>query len=365
MSDPAEVEAAEVELTLLPASGRAEAEAIWRDLEARAEPGLSTSWDWTSTWLDHFGEVVSHRFALGYAGGRACGAALLAEGVGQRRGPFALRTIHLGTAGLAPPHSVYVEYNRLLAEPGHRAAFAGELLRHLRGEPGWDELVLDGFAAADAALLTSAEPRFEVDEQVAPYADLEELAGPDRDVVAGLSKNTRQQVRRTLRGLEGMRGERAASVDEALDVFAELVELHQAKWTAAGEPGAFADPGVVSFHRALIRRVGPERAILYRSRSGQGTVGCLYSFAENGRALFYQGGFAPFEDSKIKPGLATHALCMQDCLDRGLRDYDFLAGESRYKSQLSNREASLVWAVLRRRRLRFELVRLAGRIARR
>lgn len=365
MSGPADVDAADVELTLLPASGRSEAEPIWRDLEARAQAGLATSWDWTSTWLDHFGEAVSHRFAIGYAGERACGAALLAEGVEQRRGPFAVRTIHLGTAGLAPPRSVYVEYNRLLAEPGHGAAFAVQLVRHLRGERGWDELVLDGFASPDAAPLIAAAPRFDIDEQVSPYADLDELGGPDRDVIAGLSKNTRQQIRRTLRRIEGMRGERAASVDEALDVFAELVELHQAKWTAAGEPGAFADPGVVSFHRALIRRLGLDGVILYRSQSEQGTVGCLYSFVENGRALFYQGGFAPFDDSKLKPGLATHALCMQDCLDHGLTEYDFLAGESRYKSQLSNREATLVWAVLRRRRLRLELVRLAGRMARR
>jgi len=72
--------------------------------------------------------------------------------------------------------------------------------------------------------------------------------------------------------------------------------------------------------------------------------------------LFYQSGFAAFDDNKLKPGLVTHALCMQACRERGLTEYNFLAGESRYKQELATMEQELVWAVARQRRLKFFLV---------
>ena len=55
---------------------------------------------------------------------------------------------------------------------------------------------------------------------------------------------------------------------------------------------------------------------------------------------------------------------MQACLERGLHEYDFLAGEARYKRELSNGERRLVWASATRRSVRVvtgDLTRAARR----
>ena len=53
-------------LRLVPGHLRADVASIWRRLEQSApERPLACSWDWTETWLDHYGATVPHRFAIG------------------------------------------------------------------------------------------------------------------------------------------------------------------------------------------------------------------------------------------------------------------------------------------------------------
>src|SRR5689334_11884198 len=84
---------------VLPAAERGLAGATWRELEAAHGAGVADGWDWVQTWLDHYGDLIPHRFAIGRRGGKARGITLLAHGVDQYRGPIPVRTIHLGTAG--------------------------------------------------------------------------------------------------------------------------------------------------------------------------------------------------------------------------------------------------------------------------
>ena len=149
----------------------------------------------------------------------------------------------------------------------------------------------------------------------------------------------------------------------------EDAELHQRRWVAAGQPGAFASARFAGFHRSLIPRLLPGGSVfLFRVRAGGKTVGCLYNFVERRRVLFYQSGLAAFEDRRISPGFTTFALCMEACLQRGLLEYNFLADDSQYKRELSTAGQELVWATARRRRLKLFLLdelRAVRRTARR
>jgi CelD/BcsL family acetyltransferase involved in cellulose biosynthesis len=164
-------------------------------------------------------------------------------------------------------------------------------------------------------------------------------------VVDSLRPGVQQRIRRSITGLGQVEGEWATSVDAGLEIFCELVGLHEERWRKAGQPGAFATTRIQAFHRALITELLPDRRTFLFRTSAQGqTVGCLYGFIERNRALFYQGGLAHFPDNRVKPGLVSHVLAMQECSDRGLTEYDFLAGDARYKHELANAEATLIWA---------------------
>lgn len=332
---------------VLPAAERPAAERVWRTLEGRLRPspGLACGWTWTGTWLEHFGDVVPHRFLVAERDGAPVGAALLTEGVGRRRGPFAVRTLHVGTAGEPEDESVYVEYNRLLTAPDDRELFARALVAAVRRQRRWEELRLDGFAVEDAEALQRAEPRLSATRLPCPTMELDRVRAGSGDVVDALRSSVRWRIRRSLRALGPVDAEWASDAPSALDIFEELVELHQERWAAAGRPGAFANDRVRTFHRALIPRLIEQgEVVLFRVRAGDATVGCLYSHVEHGRLLAYQSGFLRSGDNRIKPGLVVHALCMQACLQRGLREYDLLAEADRYKQELATTHRELVWA---------------------
>lgn len=327
----------------LPASARAEAAERWVALEATLErPPLSCSWAWTETWLAHFGDVVPHRFLLGSVDGEPRGIALVTEGP---RRPLRPRTLHLGTAGEPPGSSVYVERNALLVAPQDRAAFATALIEQLVADGGWDRLRFDGLRAEDADALLDGRTDVTRDEQDSPIADL----GAGEDVVDALSSSRRQRVRRALRGFGDVEAEWAQTPAQALAILDELIELHQARWTAEGAPGAFASDRFTAFHRALIERLLPQgRVALLRIRRGDDVVGCLYGFVEDGRLLFYQSGLRRYDDNRLKAGVVAHVAFMRACREHGIATYDFLAPATRYKQELSTREDRLVWAELTR-----------------
>jgi len=352
-----------IAVRVLPATQRPAAEQVWRVLEDRLGPsaGLACGWTWTETWLEHFGDVVPHRFLVAERDGTPVGAALLTEGVGRRRGPFAVRTLHVGTAGEPEGEGVFVEYNRLLTAAGDRVGFARALVAAVRRQPRWEELRLDGFAVDDAEALQLAEPRLEVTRLPCPTMDLESVRAAGGDVLGALRSSVRWRIRRSLRALGPIQDELAGDTASALAIFDELVGLHQARWAAAGQPGVFAYDRVRAFHRALIPKlIERQDVVLFRVRAGGATVGCLYGHVEHGRLLAYQSGLARSADNRIKPGLVVHARCMQVCLERGLREYDLLAEADRYKQELATTQRELIWAYaprLRPRPLALHLVR--------
>jgi CelD/BcsL family acetyltransferase involved in cellulose biosynthesis len=351
MIEVARSDGAEMTTSAVGPDRRADAEAIWRALDAEYErPGLTCSWDWTQTWLEVYGAAVPHRFVVGERDGRPRAIALLT--VDAASGPsLRPRTLHVGTAGEPRGDTVAVEPNRLLVAAQDRVAFSRGLVALAMRSRGWQRLSLDGFTPDEAAGLLAAQPRFIVRTEESPVADLR--AGRDGDVLSALSSSRRQRVRRALRRFGDLEPEWAADEAQAVEVLDDLIALHQARWQAAGRPGSFASSRFTAFHRGLIRRLLPRNeVVLFRVRRGDETVGCVYCLVEGERALFYLSGLRRYSDNKMNAGVVVHAMCMQACRDRGLAEYDFLAPGDRYKHDLSTRTDSLIWAEFYRRRPR-------------
>ncbi len=348
----------EVQIRLLPRTAQSEVSSVWNALEARFGDGaLTCSWDWTESWVRHYADVVPVRFAIGERGGTPCGVALVTEPVVQLGGPLTIRELHLGTSGESLDETVYVEYNRLLVDPQAREPFIHGLLAAIDRDRRWDELRLTGFVPDDAVLLLANRPAMHARRVACPAVDLRQADEVGGQVLDLLKSSTRQKIRRSLKGLGPIEVEWAETEEQALDVLEELIALHQARWNAVGKPGAFASPRSLGFHRELVPRLHRSgAAILFRASAGGVTLGCLYAFVERGAVLFYQGGLASFEDNRVKPGLVMHALCMQACRDRGLTEYNLLAGDERYKHELATITRELVWASQRRPRLKFRLI---------
>lgn len=338
------------------AGRRAMAARCWRAVEAGLpRVPLTRSWTWTSTWLDHYGDLVPHRFLVARRNdGSPCGATLLTHGVGRRRGPVPVRTLHLGTAGEPPREGVYAPYLGPLVTEREAPAFAAAILAEAAADGHWDELSLEGLDAADAEAFRRLRPQLAAEPQPSPWRDLAAVRRDGGDVVAALPPRVRSMVRRALRGFGEVRLEVARTPGEADDVLDELAALHAARWRRAGEDGVFGSERFAAFHRALAHALLPDgRSLLVRAAaSGAGTIGCLLCHVDGGRVLFFQSGVAEAADPRLKPGYVTHALAMQHCLEADLDAYDMLAGDSRYKRELCDRAFEEVRLLERRRRPR-------------
>jgi hypothetical protein len=352
----------EVVLYELPAQDRRRAETVWTALEAETgNGGLASGWFWTSTWLDAYGDLVPHVFLVAERGGVPCGITLLTRGVNQKHGPIPVRTIHLGTGGEPADVTVWTEYRRLLVRDEDREDVSRAILRHvLESDRSWEEFVFDGFVPEDAEPFLENPGYWFVRREVCPTSDFSRIRAAGGDVIASLGKNTRYSIRRSMRRFGDLTLEVVTTPAQAQDIFDDLIDLHQKHWTARGLPGAFSTQRYVAFHRSLLSGLLERNAlVLARVRNTEQTIGCVYGFVEHNRMLMYQTGFADFEDDKLKPGLVSHAMVMQHCLDAGMDEYDFLYGDVRYKRDLSNTTRELVYAVLSKRTLKQALLRRA------
>ncbi|MDO9407227.1 GNAT family N-acetyltransferase [Patulibacter sp.] len=345
-----------------------EARRAWeRIAEARGGLPVMRDWPWTAAWLRHYGDVVRSSFLLVEdAAGAPHGVALLGR---SRRwfGPVPIRTLWIGTANSPVGQEICAEFAPIPALPGHEAAVTRTVLDAARGMRGWDELRIDGVPGTETRELLAGWPPERVHTRVepAPHFRLADLdAGAD--VASGLSGGARRRARASLRAMDAHGAVTVEWADErahAEDVLAELTELHQARWTADGRPGLFAPGRFASVHRELMPElVDAGRAVLFRLRVDGRTIGCLYHLIDGDRLAFYQSGFARPEDNRLRPGLVTHLHCMDEARTRGFAVYDFLAGEARYKRDLSN-GAGETWRIgLRRPRLRLRAYDAARRL---
>ncbi len=353
-------------LRVLEAHDQSTALAIWRELEARVGVApLMASESWTRTWLTHYGDTVRYRFLLAEDNGQLRGICLYTESSERKAPLLSLQTRHLGTAGDPVHESVVVEYNSLLVEPAYRPAFIDAVAHWLLTQSGGDTVHLDGFTSEETHELTAHWPVVETRQRESKYLDLSVIRAKGGELIDSLGRSTRANLRKRLREYGDLQLEWAETLEAANHIFEELIELHQARWQADGQPGAFASRRFSAFQRALLHELFPQgRCVAFRVRHQGVTVGCLFLLVDRGRMLDYLSGLAAF-DQKPSPGLVAHYLCQCEALKRGFTAYDFLVGDKRHKDNLSTHSQILTWTRLVRPTLKNRLVSALTQLKRR
>lgn len=340
-------------------------EAQWLELEERAPCSFFQSWAWIGTWLrcQPTGTVIKCIRAV--ERDRTVGLALVGWHHATRHRVIRSRQWCVGETGDPLRDSLTVEHNGFLIEYGaHDRVLAAIFERLSMMRSDWDELVVSGIEAADAARYLQAAAASglrAIARWSKPYwyVAADDLRSNGGDYLAALSSNTRYQIRRAMREYERagpLSVVRAQSLDQATAYFDELVHLHQAYWHARGHPGAFASNFARRFHSTLIRtRLAHGNIQLLRIAAGSDLIGYLYNFEHRGVVASYQSGFRYGDNPKLKPGLVSHSLAIQASLSGGARCYDLLMGRQQYKEMLATRHGEMSWLVIQQPRTRFAI----------
>lgn len=339
----------------------ADLEREWRRLEDEVAPSFFLSWNWVGTLLELVPPEAKPRLLRGTEAGQTVALAVLGNAAIRRRRFIRARRWVLNATGDPALDCVYIEYNGLLAKPP--IGWDG-LLEAFAAAKEVDELSLPGVAVPPRASLVEERGLLRDEAEESSFAvDLGALSPSGGDVAALLSSNARSQLRRSLRKLEPVHIEAAASEGEALAFFRTLKELHIAWWERRNLQHAFVNPFFERFHERLIERAFAEGAIqLLRIYSGDRTLGILYNFRRAARVYAYQSGFAQPQTHE-RPGVIAHALAIKRAWKEGAEIYDFMAGENRLKRSFGNRTETLSWTVVQKPRLRFRAERRARQLA--
>jgi CelD/BcsL family acetyltransferase involved in cellulose biosynthesis len=311
--------------------------ATWRQLEAEAaDPAFFQSWTWVGCLAE---ERFPHPVLLrAEEHGRLVGLALF----NRRRGQLCLT--ESGDPVLDAP---FIEHNGPLLAREAGPQVLGALLQAAWRCPGIRRLRLGG--VPPEVLRAAGGTALRLQERLAPVVRLDAVRAAGRGYLGGLSANTRYQLRRSARRYAEQGGaalRRAATEAEALDWLDVLIELHGQSWRRRGKPGAFGNPFMRRFHRALVARALARGEVdLLRLDAAGEAAGYLYNFRLHGRIYAYQSGFADSgADPHAKPGLTCHHLAVEQALAAGDREYDFLAGADRYKLSFAKATEPLLWA---------------------
>ncbi len=346
---------------------------LWRGLQARAEHAFFLDWGWIGVWLAEAPTQAS--ILVGWAGEEPVLLGALMPSARRDVLPVPVHGLHLHDTGQDALDVITIEYNGFLVDRAWQGQAEAEAVQFLlRGQRiagrRRDELHLRGIAGGlDGLVFGTGLETTVVSRQPSWLVDLADLRTSGQPYLATLSANTRYQIRRSMR-LYSERGplvvERANTVEQGLAYLDALKALHQRYWVRRGEPGAFAFPFFERFQRRLIAECLPLGSIeLLRIRAGTQDIGYLYNFVYAGRVLSYQSGFNYETDPRLKPGMVSHALCIERHVRDGAGFYDFLAGDARYKASLGTPGPEMVYLRVERPTLVLRIERALKSLLRR
>ena len=323
----------------------------WEDLVASsptAAPPLR--FDWLRVWWEIYGPAYAASDGLYipavWRDDRLIGALPLYERCPAI--PMAgVRRLCFISQGEQEFEEICPDYMDMLHRPGERETCLAAIREALlEGEaPAWDQLEL-GDISAQSPLLQGGWNNCRAvvaSRGVCPAAD---ITGGLEAYFQHQSANSRQQMRRLLRsaGKAGATLRLANGPTETRNFFDDMVELHQARWAAAGQPGVFGALRFAAFHRAITERWTPDgRAVLARLAIADRPLAVIYGFTMESKFHFYQSGVAIESVEPMKsPGIVAFLLLMDQLAGQGITEFDFLRGSSEYKQRLATHEHAVM-----------------------
>lgn len=295
------------------------------------------SYDWIETWAGVMGSVDPRVVTVRGAAGELLGVAPLYRA--QLHLGFVVPVRTLRVLGDTPTSADYPDWP---VRAGAEEEVMPALARAVAALPGWDLLWMprmNGWNGA-AQRIGDAVRGAGLDVRAAdhPFAYLD-LPDSSEAFFGSLSSNKRQQLRRERNRfhkhakLEILRCEKSADVDRFLDV---LFDLHGRRWRERGEFGSFErNPRKAEFYRRFARKALERGWLsLYALRDDGVWKAVQLGYVYGGVFHQIQEGFDPDEQGA---GNVLRARVIEDCIESGVRVYDFLAGMSEHKRRWSGR----------------------------
>jgi CelD/BcsL family acetyltransferase involved in cellulose biosynthesis len=161
-----------------------------------------------------------------------------------------------------------------------------------------------------------------------------ELASSWDEFLATLNSSRRAKIRQALRKHFDSRQAISHRLTDPADLdrrFEMIVDLHQRRHRGLGQPGCFASRQFTNFHREMSRRflAAGKLRLMWTELAGR-PIAAEYDFVGGKTVYYYQTGIES-DAIKVGPGWIGMIGSMQDAIESGYRNFDFLRGDEAYK----------------------------------
>jgi peptidoglycan/xylan/chitin deacetylase (PgdA/CDA1 family)/CelD/BcsL family acetyltransferase involved in cellulose biosynthesis len=297
------------------------------------------TWEWAEAWWSAYGTAGDLRImTVSDDNGVLRGIAPLRCQTVKRYGQAvqALSFVGDGSIGSALNDSDYLDF---IVSRGYERPVMEALYKH------WEELLIRG-----GALLLNEIP--ETSPNLTALKEVTESRGMHwgetevpcatvrlpqtwEDYQRTLQPRFRTKLRSVLRNLENRPEVRFRFCDDPQELdrmLPVLFDLHARRWEREGKPGVFGWDRKCDFYFELSRLLLDRQWLRLSCLEWNGQVlACQYGFAYNGTYSQLQEGYEPAAEH-WSPGIGLRAWSIREFLREGLREYDFLGGVSRHKT---------------------------------
>jgi peptidoglycan/xylan/chitin deacetylase (PgdA/CDA1 family)/CelD/BcsL family acetyltransferase involved in cellulose biosynthesis len=307
----------------------------WNALLAEsASASTFLTWEWTAAWWAAYGTPGELYLLLAH------------DDAGRLRGIAPLRRRTVARYGTSVPVLSFLcdgsadsDYLDFIAAAGWEAPVLEAFRRHWSAD-------LSAGALLELNEIPESSPNFAI---LRSWGSGEQMLWTEADVpcstvrlpgdwpayLQGLAPRFRTKIRSVLRNL----GERPGvtfhmcSRREELDrLLPCLYDLHRRRWATEAKPGVFGQQRKRRFYETLSLLLLERGWLRFFWMEWRGQVlACQYGFVYRDRYFQLQEGYEPACEH-WNAGIGLRAWSIQELLKSGVREYDFMAGVGRHKS---------------------------------
>lgn len=319
-----------------------------------AAPGAAERWDllaggvpfrqanWLHAWWTHCGKDAVAKVLTVCDEDRNLVAALPLYQRPDDRSPQTLRSIGDGKA--------CSDHITLLLDPewvGGRDELIHAVADHLIDSSksrthGWLSIVMDGVMEDDKVMNSLVARIRQYDGIVHAtsrmHAWYRRCEGSFDDYLKTFSRSSRGKQKRMLKSMDKWSDpvvDEPSSVHDMNAMLSELIDLHQVRWTEAGETGSFDQPCFRSFIHDTAERFGESGKlwIVGLREEGKLVSAAMSIIGGDNRAYCYCTGTDMHSDG-LQAGKVLTLKMIEMAHQRGLAGIDFLRGDEEYKRRL-------------------------------
>jgi len=211
----------------------------------------------------------------------------------------------------------------LICTPANRAACVSAIKKYLLTISGWDRLILDW-------ILEDELPDWDIECKRVSIEPFKLLPQSFEELLETFKKKKRYNMRASARKMLDAGATLVKSVDSSThdEFFANLCLLHHKRANEREIESSFIGSRIEKLHRHLI--TDTDKARFYGLKLNNRLIAVIYGFEFCNRFFYYQVA----HDPKFKadgPGSTLLFLVIEDCCNRGLKEFNFLQGNESYK----------------------------------